>query len=362
MIDFASAAAGAVLTIDLHAIAENWRRLGQMSGAAECAAVVKADAYGLGAAQVATALQEAGCRTFFVAHLEEGIALRAAIGPGSRIFVLHGAPAGTEAGCMASGLIPVINTASELARWRGIAASSGTRPSIAVQVDSGMTRLGMSQAEVEVLTAADFHGLSVELILSHLARADEPDQPASAQQRVAFERLRKLLPAAKASLANSSGVYLGGGYQYDLARPGAALYGINPTPGRANPMLPVVTLSARIMQMRDVAPDTGVGYGHAVRTGRASRLATICLGYADGWPRNSTAGAFFHSQPMPLFGRVSMDSIILDATDCVDIPAEGDFVELIGEYQTVDDVAQSAGTIGYEILTRLGRRFNRRYV
>ena len=356
--------AGAILTIDLDAVVANWRLLCAGASGAECSAVVKADAYGLGAAQVAGALAKAGCRTFFVAHLEEGMALRAALGPRPRILVLNGTPQGTEGDFVAAGLIPVINTRGSLARWRDHATAMGARAPVALQIDSGMTRLGLSAAEIGAIAAdpAAFDGFSVEMVLSHLACADDPQHPASQMQRAAFDRLRAMLPAAPASLGNSSGIFLGPAYHYDLVRPGAALYGINPTPGLANPMRAVAGLRARVLQLRDTEAEIGVGYGHAARTGRVSALATLSLGYADGWPRNASAAAFFGGRRLPFIGRVSMDSIIVDATDCGEPPREGDFVELICPEQTVDDIAAAAGTIGYEILTRLGHRFARRYL
>lgn len=357
--------AGAILTVDLGAIVENWRRLGARLGTASCAAVVKADAYGLGAGPVGRALAAAGCGDFFVAHLEEGIVLRDALDARpARIFVLNGTPAGTEADFVAAGLVPVVNSIGQLEGWRAHARATGGRLPVVLQVDSGMSRLGLPPAEVAGIAADPLalEGLSVELVMSHLACADEPGHPASERQRQEFSRLCAMLPPAPASLANSSGIFLGQPFHGALARPGAALYGINPTPGQTNPMLPVVGLSARVVQVREVPDAAGIGYGHSVVAARPSQLATISLGYADGWPRNAAAAAFFNGTRLPFIGRVSMDSIILDMTDCSDPPREGDMVEVIGAAQTVDDVARAAATIGYEILTRLGSRFHRRYV
>lgn len=356
--------AGAFLTIDLGAIVANWRLLRERLGKAECAAVVKADAYGLGAAEVSAALEAAGCRSFFVAHLEEGIELRRRLAGTSRIFVLNGTLRGTEADFVAAGLVPVINTMGELSGWRTHARAVGKRLPVVLQVDSGMSRLGLAPSDVSAIADDPtlHEGLSVELVMSHLACADESGHPANEAQRREFERLRAMLPSAPASLANSSGIFLGEAFHFDLARPGAALYGINPTPGAANPMRPVVQLSARVLQLRDAGQGAGVGYGHSESIQRPSRLATISLGYADGWPRNAAAYAFLGDVRLPFRGRVSMDSIILDVTDCPAAVHEGALVDLIGAHQTVDDVAGQAATIGYEILTRLGRRFHRRYV
>lgn len=356
--------AGAVLRIDVGAVVANWRLLGAAAGGTSCAAVVKADAYGLGAVPVCSALEAAGCSAFFVAHLDEGLHLRRHLRAGSRIGILNGTPPGTERDFVDASLTPVVNTMGELAAWRAHAGAMGRRLPVILQLDTGMSRLGLSPVDVEVLAAdpALLHGLSVELVMSHLACADEPSHPANHAQRERFEALRALLPPAPASLANSSGIFLGGDFRCDLVRAGAALYGVNPTPGAANPMRPVVTLSARVLQTRDVDPGRGIGYGHRSIAPRRLRLATLALGYADGWPRNADTFAVFRGQRMPFAGRVSMDSLVVDATDCANPPLEGDMVELIGPEQTVDDVAHAAGTIGYEILTRLGTRFDRIYL
>jgi alanine racemase len=356
--------AGAVLTIDLAAIRANYRLLRERLGGAGCAAVVKADAYGLGAAKVAPALLREGCDRFFVAQVGEGIALRAVLPGPVDILVLNGLPPGAEADCAAAGLTPVLNSLEQLAAWRAHARRRGQTLAAALQVDSGMSRLGMQPSEVATLAADPdtLKGLSIRLVMSHLACADEPAHPANAMQRVRFEALRAQLPAAPASLANSSGIFLGAPFAFDLARPGAALYGINPTPAQENPMRPVVGLSARIVQLRDVPAGEGVGYGHTFITKRPMRLATISIGYADGWHRRAASCAYFGKARLPFVGRVSMDSIIVDASSVAAGPlSPGDSVELIGEHQTVDDVAGHAGTIGYEVLTGLGARFHRIY-
>lgn len=359
------AAAGAILTIDLGAIRENYRRLKARLGGVACAGVVKANGYGLGAAQVAAALIREGCDIFFVALLAEGIALRKAIGTGPDIYVLNGLPPGSEPEAVAAGLCAVINSGAQLKAWRAAAHDAGRRLPAAIQVDSGMSRLGMAPAEVEALAgdSSAFDGIGVKYVMSHLACADEPRHPANEQQRLAFERLRAMLPEAPASLANSSGIFLGPSYHHDLARPGAALYGINPTPGEPNPMLPVVRLQAKVAQTRRVEKGTGIGYGHSYHADGPLGLATISFGYADGWLRRSASAAWFEGVRLPFLGRVSMDSIILDMSA---LPAgrlrEGDLVELLGPSQSVDDAAGHAGTIGYEILASLGPRFHRHYV
>ena len=355
--------AASILTVDLGAIVENWKQLSTMAGIPS-AAVVKADAYGLGAGPVSAALEAAGCRDFFVAHLEEGVRLRESLGPQSRIGVLNGTPQGSEGQFLDAALTPVINTLGELSAWRSQAKALGRALPVILQVDSGMSRLGLAPIDVEAIAADTklLDGLEVQLVMSHLACADSADHPANQAQKEAFESLRAMLPAAPASLANSSGVFLGGAFHFDLLRPGAALYGINPTDGAANPMRQVATLSARVIQLRAVGPGTGIGYGHVKVADRPTSLATVSLGYADGWPRSAATHAFFRGQRLPFAGRVSMDSIILDTSAITDRPREGDLVDLICPQQTVDDVARAAGTIGYEILTRLGPRSKRRYI
>lgn len=359
------AAAGAVLTVDLGAVRENYRLLKARLGGARCAGVVKADAYGLGAAMVAPALREEGCDSFFVAHLEEGTKLRSVLGSGPAIHVLNGLPPGSEAEAAAAGLIAVANSGEQLAAWRATARRLGRRLPVAVQADSGMARLGMAPAEVEALASDPeaLAGLDLVLVMSHLACADEPDHPANRAQLAEFERLRRLLPAAPASLANSSGIFLGPDWHFDLARPGAALYGINPTPDDDNPMRPVVRLEARVVQTGAIGEGAGIGYGHTAIADGPLRVATISLGYADGWRRRAAAFAHFNDVRLPFIGRVSMDSIILDVSDLPEGSlAAGDMVEMIGPSQTLDEAARYSGTIAYEVLTSLGHRFHRRYI
>jgi len=357
--------AGAVLTIDLGAVRANYRMLKGMLGAAGCAAVLKANAYGLGAERVGAALAAEGCTTFFAAHLSEGIALRQTLGSRAAIFVLNGLHPGSACDCAAAGLVPVLNSLEQLAAWRGEARRLGRKLPAAVQVDSGMARMGLSSRDVEAVQADPlaFEGLTVELVMSHLARADEAAEPSNERQRAAFARLAAGLPPAPRSLANSSGIFLGAPFHFDLARPGAALYGINPTPDLPNPMAPVIGLQARVIQARDVEPGDGIGYGHTAIAAHHLRAATISLGYADGWHRRAEAAAFLDGIRLPFLGRVSMDSIVIDVTALGDRPLPaGTLVELIGPHQSVDKVAAAAGTIGYEVLTSLGDRFHRIFI
>ncbi len=339
--------AGSVLVIDLDAIAANWRALKDRVAPAEIAGVVKANAYGLGVAPVARALERAGCKTFFVSTLAEARELKSALGNGT-IFVLN-PPPGIDPG----GFIPVLNSLDEVRAW------PKAKPA-AVKFDTGMARRGLPKPEADAIPA-DFAPV---LVMSHLACAEIPDHPLNEQQRAAFAALRARWPRARAALANSSGAFLPAAYHFDMVRAGAALYGVNPTPGRANPMRPVATLRARIVQVRDVDPGTTVGYGAAHRFAKAARVATVAVGYADGYPRSLTNRGFGYigEVRVPLVGRVSMDLASFDVTDAAGEARPGGFIELIGPHATVDQVADAAGTIGYEILTGLGRRYDRRYI
>ena len=357
-------AAGALLTIDLRAIVENYRILQAQIGAATCGAVVKADAYGLGAAKVAPALFAAGCRHFFVAHLEEGIALRRALSNAAAIYIMHGVFPGGEPACIAHDLVPVSNSPAQLARWAEQARRSGRRLPAIIQVDTGMARFGVDPADLPAL-ADDLRALALHFVMSHLACADTPGDPANADQRARFDAARAQLPPAPATLAASSGIFLGPSFHDDLVRPGAALYGVAPTPGAFNPMRGVIRLDAKIVQLRDVPAGTPIGYGHSARTTAPARLATIAVGYADGYLRSGSShgDAWFGDIPLPIMGRVSMDSIVLDASASpANALREGSTVELIGPHRGVDAVAADADTIGYEILTSLGRRYHRRYI
>ena len=356
------------LTIDLAAIQRNYRRLQQETGpATECAAVVKADAYGLGVAPVAGALAEAGARRFFVAQAEEGLQLRPLL-PRAVIFVLNGLQPGLERDIEAQNLIPVLNSLGEIALWTAHARSVGRPLPAAVHLDTGMSRLGLPRGEVETLISEPqrLDGLQLELLVSHLACSDEPEHEANRRQLRLFQDWRRKLPTAPASFANSCGIFVGADYRFDLARPGAALYGVNPLRNRSNPMEQVIVAEAKILQVRDVDRGTTVGYGamHRIEA-PAARLATVALGYADGYLRSSSGRglAYLGDRQLRLVGRVSMDLITIDVTDLPrDAAHPGAWVELIGPHVPVDDVAERAGTIGYEILTSLGSRYARRYV
>ncbi|WP_061933889.1 alanine racemase [Aureimonas sp. AU22] len=358
------AATGGVLRVDLGALARNYRRLVAQAAGAAVAGVVKADAYGLGMDAVAPALLDAGCRTFFVAHLGEALSLRTILPGDAEIFVLNGLVPGDERLCAEAAIRPVLNSLAQLDAWGALGRSLGRALPAAIQVDSGMSRLGLAPDDVAALAddPARLCGVETVLVMSHLACADEPDHPANAAQLSAFEALAARLPQARRSLANSAGLFLGERFRFDLARPGIALYGGAPTAGRPNPMEPVVGLDARVIQLREVPAGAGIGYGFTVVAERAMRLATLSVGYADGWLRSASnrGAAFLEGRRLPIVGRVSMDSVIVDAGDA---PLRaGDLVELIGGDATLDSAAAAAGTIPYEILTALGSRYERRFV
>ena len=359
--------AGAILTVDLDAIAANYRLLVERAGGAVVAGVMKADAYGLGMARVAPALVRAGCRVFFTAHVDEGIRLRGIVPPDSTIYVLHGPPPGTAADFPEHGLTPVLNDPGQVREWSALCARLGRRLAAAVQVDSGMSRMGLAPADLAMLGEPRDWLAAFEpvLLMSHLACADVSDHPMNVRQRSRFDAIRAQFPAMPASLANSSAVFLGPGFHYDLARPGAALYGINPQPGRANPLRQAVALDARIVQVRTIQAGDAVGYGARYVAEGTRRIATIAVGYADGWLRalSGRASAFIDGVRVPIAGTLSMDSITLDVTGIPESRLQpGMTVELLGPHQHVDVVAAEAGTIGYEVLTRLGSRFERRYL
>ncbi|MGE4526836.1 MAG: alanine racemase [Rhodospirillaceae bacterium] len=362
----AQARAGAVLTIDLAAIVANWQALVARAPGAEVSAVVKADAYGLGAAPVARALSAAGCKTFFVAHLEEGAALRDAL-PEARIFVLHGPNPGTEAEFAAFGLIPVLNDVEQVKNWTAFAKACGAPQPAAIQVDTGMTRLGLSRAEFDALLAdkAAIAAIAPALLMSHFACADTPAHPLNAQQIERFSGFVRSLPGVKAALSASSGIFLGPAAHFGLVRPGIALYGGNPTEAAENPMRPVVRLSARVVHVQEINAPQHVGYGATYAVPGPSRLATVAIGYADGFLRSIGNGAAFadaKGAKARLVGRISMD---LATYDIGAAPAgsivPGDTIDVIGKYASIDDLAKAGGTISYELLTRLGPRLHRIY-
>ncbi|MGO4386056.1 alanine racemase [Microvirga sp. 2YAF29] len=365
--------AGGLLQIDLVTLASNWRTLRDNAGGAEASAVVKADAYGTGIEQAVPALANAGCRTFFVAHLSEAIRVRA-VAPEATVYVLNGLFSGTCPIYAEYDLRPVLGSFEEIEEWASYCRSQGKKREAAIHVDTGMNRLGLTVEQgLTLKDRAELEDFGTALLMSHFVSAEESDNPLNIQQIDAFNAVRATLPGVRASLANSSGIFLKEKPHFDLVRPGYALYGGNPTPDRDNPMSAVVDLEARIVQLRWVETDDTVGYnGRWLALGRR-RIATLSIGYADGYPRSASARgksgeellagtALVTGRPCPFAGNVSMDLITIDVTD---IPAHeikrGDTVTLIGGSHTIDEVGRLAGTIGYEILTSLGRRYARSY-
>lgn len=355
----------ACLTVRTFAIAANFRTAQRLASPSVVAGVVKADAYGIGLTPVAEALLQAGCDTFFVARLEEGIALRT-LARRARIFVLDGAQPDMVPALISYNLTPVLNSLAEIAAWSATARTTKTQLDAAVHIDTGMNRLGLAASELKTLAAEHarlLSGLRVVLWMSHLACSDEPDAKMNAVQLERFKTALAMLPEAPASLSASGGILLGKDYLFDMVRPGIALYGGNPQPGFANPFQPVVRLATKIMQVRAAPKGETVGYSATHRLKRPSLLATAALGYADGIFRTlSNSGAVaVNGIKAPIVGRVSMDLLTFDVTDVPGTVAAGQDVELIGETISLDDVATAANTISYEILTSLSRRARRRY-
>jgi alanine racemase len=366
-------AAGGVLHIDLDALAANWRTLRDNAGGAETAAVVKANAYGIGIEKAVPALAKTGCRTFFVAHLSEAIRVRA-VAADATIYVLNGLIAGTYPTYAEFDLRPVLGSFEEIEEWAGFCRAEGQRRKAAIHVDTGMNRLGLTVPQgLTLKDRTELKDFETSLLMSHFVSAEESDNLLNQQQIEAFQAVRATLPGITASLANSSGIFLEAKPHFDLARPGYALYGGNPTPDRDNPMKPVVGLEARIVQLRWVEADHSVGYNGRWLALEKRRIATLSVGYADGYPRAASARgksgdellagmALVAGRTCPFAGNVSMDLITIDVTDVPEKQVQrGDTVTLIGGDLTVDEVGRRAGTIGYEILTNLGSRYARTY-
>ena len=364
-----AAEAGGILTIDLAAIEANWRALGRRAMPAECAAVVKADGYGLGAEPVGKRLARAGCKSFFVADLAEARRLRAAL-PDPAIYVLDGVLPTTAAAFADINARPVIGSMVELAEWDAFCAGSGWHGGAALHVDTGMNRLGVSADDAAALAPrirAENHGIT--LLMSHLACADAPEHPLNQKQIALFREVRLLYRGIPSSLAASSGIFLGNTAHCDMIRPGAALFGVNPTRGKPNPMQAVVELKAHVLQVRTVRKSETVGYGGVWTARHAARIAIVAAGYGDGYLRSASAtdeapGAdvVVAGKRCPLAGRISMDLMAVDISGLPEKAVRrGDLVTLIGDGVDVDDVADKAGTIGYEVLTNLGRRYHRVY-
>ncbi len=361
--------AGGILTIDLAAIAANYRDLASRAAPAHCAAVVKGDAYGLGIEPAVSALARAGCDTFFVALFDEALQLRTVL-PEATVYVLNGLHPGTAAAFRDIDVEPVLGSLAEIEEWDAFAREAGEKLTAAIHIDTGMRRHGLAPTEAEAL-AGRLKSFAFEpsLVMSHFACADEPAHPMNKKQIKDFRALAARFKGIPASLANSPALLALPDARFDLVRPGVALYG-----GRAllkgdNPMRPVVRLELRIIQVREAASGDTVGYSATQTLKRDSRIAVVSAGYADGIPRASGstdkkkgAEAIVGGRRCPILGRISMDLISIDVTD---LPAgavrRGDFATLLGDGIGVDDLAEPGGTVGYEVLTRLGRRYHRVY-
>lgn len=359
----------ASLTIDTKAIASNYLFMCEAAGTATCSAVIKADAYGLGAMPVANALWKVGCRHFFVASCEEGVALRQALGREhlATIFVLHGIVAGEESYFRDELLIPILNTLEQMEVWNRYAGEGEEKQPAILHIDTGMHRLGLTIEELERIQAEPerLQGMDIRLIMSHLACADEEGNSKNLRQLERFRERISYLPKAPYSLANSCGTFLGEEYRFDMVRPGAALYGVNPTPDDNNPMRQVIRLTAPVLQTRVLRRGESVGYGVTYTATEDRRIATLALGYADGLLRHlgNSGEAYLGDYVLPVRGRISMDLTVVDITDTPEgMVQAGTEVTLIDEQHTVGNLARAGGTIGYEILTRLGMRYQREYI
>ena len=362
--------AGAILSIDLSAIQENWKTLAAAAGTAKCGVAIKGNAYGLGMIPVGRALWVAGCRHFFVARPMEGANLRDLL-PEAEIYVLDGLFPGQSEFYARYRLRPALTDLDQAREWAAFGRQYGHKLACALHVDTGINRLGFSPEAFKILLDDRFllEGLNLTLIMSHLACADDPAHPLNRLQRDRFDACRAALPGVPGSLANSPGVYLGPGFVNDLVRAGIGIYGGNPTPGKPNPMKPVARLQGTVLQVREVAADDTVGYSASWRAKRPSTIAVLGAGYKDGIPRSLSsredkgpAQVFLHGRRCPIIGRVSMDMMAIDVTDLPQGKVKrGDLAEIFGANIPIDEAAQWAGTISYELLTRLGSRYARLY-
>lgn len=360
---------GAIVTVDLDALSANYRHLQALTPGAEVAGIVKANAYGLGLEPVSRTLALAGCKSYFVADAGEGARLRAIL-PEAIIYVTHGLIAGSAADCRGHGLRPCLGSLAEVEEWQREAKAAGRALPAALHFDTGLSRLGFDAAETARLLddrAPHLAGIDITLVMSHLACSDEPERSLNVDQLSRFRAICAAFPGVPASFANTAGVLLGQDYHFDLVRPGYGLYGGRPLEGQPNPFRAAVRVEARVLQIRDVAAGATAGYGATWVAAGARRLATLSFGYSDGYMRSlasNRGGGRVHvgGNDAPVAGRVSMDLLTVDVSGLPDDAVRrGDLVEIIGPHVTLDEVADRAGTIGYELLTRLGDRAKRHY-
>ncbi|MBU2233019.1 MAG: alanine racemase [Alphaproteobacteria bacterium] len=355
-----------LIRISLAAVRANYRTIAAHIAPSRCGAVLKADAYGLGIRHIAPALYAEGCRDYFVAVLAEALALKSILPPDAVIHVLNGLMPGQEKLCISAGIRPVLNSLDQVLAWANRSGTVENSAGSDLQIDTGMSRMGLPHDELQALTKDPnlIDQLGLRLVMSHLAVADEPEHPGNALQLAAFKTAIRRLPAVPRSLANSGGVFLGSAYHFDLCRPGAALFGLAVSP-RMPPLKPVVSVYGRVVQIRSISRGAMVGYGWTFRARRDMRVATIAVGYADGFLRfaSNRSAVWLGDHRLGVVGRVSMDSLTVDATDVPpDSIRTGSYVEIVGPHQSAEELAKDAGTINYEILTSLGSRYRRVYV
>ena len=369
----ASGLAGGRLTIDLAALADNYRLMQRHSGAAKTAAVVKADAYGLGVDLAVPALTAAGCDTFFVAQAGEGVSVRA-LAPNARIFVIYGAPKGSEEALLEHRLIPLLCSPEQIDRWGQLIRATASPLSYGIHVDTGMNRTGLKMDEAQLIGmhADVLKASGLCHVMTHPACADDPDHPMNGRQRESFQQVRTIFSGIESTYANSAAILTTGASGSEITRPGIALYGGEAVNGIANPVKPVVTAETRIVQIRYAKAGETVSYGATETLTRDSKIAVCATGYADGYHRASgngvarrdtgiaKASGFIGGYRVPVLGRVTMDFTMFDVTDVPDaILDTTEWIELFGRNIALDDAARAAGTIGYELLTSLGRRYHR---
>ena len=352
-----------ILTINLDAIEKNYRLFQDMAGQnCAVAGVCKANAYGIGLKEITQKLKTLNCPLFFVAGLDEALSIRE-YDQDTPIAVLGGLMIGEEKTYTHHNISPVLNSVTDIENWQSHVRNEGKELPAILHIDTAMNRLGLSLDEVKNVQS-DLNGIHLDYIMSHFSCADEKDHELTALQHQRFEKAIAELPKAQLSLANSSGLFRSKDYHYDMVRPGYALYGGNPTPETDNPMQPVVTLESRILQIRECKKSESIGYGASHTFNKNTRTATVGLGYGDGFLRmhSNEAVLYYNNQPCPVIGRVSMDLVTIDISGLTgEPPKQGDAIEILGPNQSVDDLAKSADTIGYEILTNLGQRYKRIY-
>ncbi|MCZ2329011.1 alanine racemase [Bartonella sp. F02] len=357
----------AIATIDIGAIVANYITLARHVAPVECSAVVKANAYGMGAQKIAPALYKAGCRVFFVAKINEALQLKTLLPSKATLALLNDIPPSAEEFLAQAGIIPVLNSWDSIKSWQELCQKKNKKFPAIIHIDTNMSRLGLDQKELQQLIKHPtiFKVADIKYIMSHLANSDNAAHSSNYIQLAAMKTALAQLPACKASFSNSGGIFLNPDFHFDLVRPGIALYGVDPHKKYPTPIKPVLKLEAQVIQTRHVDAGTPVGYGESFITNRPSILSTIDIGYADGWLRalSNKGSVYFQGHKMPIVGHISMDSMTVDATDLKDKkPQKGDWIELIGAHQTLEKVATDANTIPYEILTSLGSRYQRTYI